>query len=907
VTAYSFGSRWVGIVAMRDSTSLVPEPLHKMAQRLQKKAADRPVSLDRDRSMAAAAMLRRLGLIRVKYARAGDRARAAECRRAEDALRRGRQPRLRPWLRRELAQSAGSSKHSRLPAPRSSPVRTTHQRLRPRSTSRTELRETGWGDSYPIAPTSPWLPPIPAGLHDRLQGAGLSLEEEAVDWIRWALVHKSYLYESIPDNVISSGTLELLQVLGRNWTRLALLELSRDTRGEFVSNEEVSKVLAQDSAARAAVAKWLLESGASLFGRGESGQIRAGAGSRAPEDVAMQFLGALALTSASTTPARVVLESAGFSVHEPEPDWQMLLRKAAGEPTLSYLADGPDNARTFTATVQAGGRSASGAGRSKGSARSEAHKSWVLAHAPLSVPTKKVAKQSPDPEPFRVSDAHRNSVGWAEQAFGVRAPALFSQALTHRSWTHENKGLVAAARQRDFGVLAAEGSEVLRTLVHHHYVLKTLSDDVAIRPADLIAPSVTDLRTAELYDALDVDQGVLRSSGLSSPVEMRSDVVQALAGAAWRGSPGALARRQFSELAAWVQSFVAQRDSTTALQEYGALNGIEFVYDFETRGPDHMREYRAQLSSSGSGEASLQGGWASGKTPAKHSASGRLLDLLSTTSESQVASEDAALLRACFLEELRAADPTGHNAHQDLLAGRLGLDLLQAGDWTGFEQWADRRSAALPADYPAVLERALTYYKAALRKLLHQRVRLAVLQSLPKHHREDHENEIMRWAASDFPARLALLEELIGTVGQHTDAPTAVAAFVAKQVRTVADQAGTESEVVLSDHADALQVVAKVDGIAMEPVAAPLIDVLGSLVPTASWVFEEDHFAVSIPRSPQTATPLALVGYAAMAECFTDPWLGRVQCGLHVLLRSIEDASPEADEALMSVRQLVSE
>lgn len=64
MTAYSFGARWVGIVAMRDSSALVPEPLHKMAERLRRRAVSRPVRLGKEASLPASTILQRLPGIR---------------------------------------------------------------------------------------------------------------------------------------------------------------------------------------------------------------------------------------------------------------------------------------------------------------------------------------------------------------------------------------------------------------------------------------------------------------------------------------------------------------------------------------------------------------------------------------------------------------------------------------------------------------------------------------------------------------------------------------------------------------------------------------------------------------------------------------------------------------------------
>ena len=440
MTAYSFGARWVGIVAMRDSPALVPEPLHKMAERLRRRAVSRQVRVGKEASLPASTMLQRLPGIRTRYLLAGNPARAAECLAVERALRAGENPRLRPWLQRELTKPPGTRPRQRpnRPRPRRSEATSRTERQQPA----TDVRETGWSTSYPQAPESPWLPHMPSVLTGALEACGTALDSGAEQWVRWALVHRSYLYESIPDGQLTAGALELLGMLGRSWMRLGMLEHVRGARGDFVSNDHVSRVLAQDAQARSAISAWLLAAGGGNFGRGEKTLVDAGR-SRSAEAVAMQLVGALSLTAGTPAPALALLRAADFEAREPDPDWVQLVRAAAkAEPEFTRSESGPDHQKVFTVVVSAGGKSAAGSAPSVKVARAAALRAWVHEHARHAIPSRRLAKKaSASPQPYpNASPAHRSAVKWAGRAFEADAPGLFAQALTHRSWTYENQG-----------------------------------------------------------------------------------------------------------------------------------------------------------------------------------------------------------------------------------------------------------------------------------------------------------------------------------------------------------------------------------------------------------------------------------------------------------------------------------
>lgn len=61
-----------------------------------------------------------------------------------------------------------------------------------------EIVATNWAESCPRAPESVLLPAMPDTLADELTAIGPELDDEGRRWVRWACLHRSYVYESIP-------------------------------------------------------------------------------------------------------------------------------------------------------------------------------------------------------------------------------------------------------------------------------------------------------------------------------------------------------------------------------------------------------------------------------------------------------------------------------------------------------------------------------------------------------------------------------------------------------------------------------------------------------------------------------------------------------------------------------------
>ncbi|MEV7428317.1 putative dsRNA-binding protein [Nocardioides sp. NPDC092400] len=935
MTAYSFGARWVGVVAFRSSPSLVPEPLHKMAERLHARAGDRSIVLGDGRSLPASTMLKVLPRIRTRYLLAGDAARAAECLQVERAVRGGGQPRLREWLIRELPEPprkqslTGSRKQAppgaltRSPQPQATrrvlksgqptlrrPIPPSDPRISgprpPQAPARShrrrppvEIRDTGWRESYPHAPESPWLPELPPSLESALRECGLELDAPARQWLRWASLHTSYVHESVPDERLSPGALRILQTLGRNWMRLAMVEYVPTLRADFASNAELSHILAQDARARHGIANWLRQHGGGWYGRGERVAAEAGT-SRSAGDVAMQIVGALSMVTASTAPATALLRASDFRASEPEPDWGALVRAATQtDPRVSRSEAGPDHLRTFTVTVTAGGQMASGTARSAKAARMTALRAWVTEHAPHLIPAARPpASAAAAPQLYPTCPAaHLEAVQWAMSAFETDAPGLFTQALTHRSWAYDNRAAVERSDQRDYGVLATEGSELVRTLVHHHHALIALSSPATVPMADLTATVVTEAKLADLFDHLGLTDAVLRSRGMGVSTEVKSDVIQALAAAAWRAQPGRLAHRQFAQLEDWVRSFVPRRDPTTMLQEYGATHRVEFVYEFRSRGAEHQRQFQAQVTLANDPSAVLAGGWCTSKTAAKHAAAGRLLRLLSGEQVAELSTEETDVLRACLRAELRAVTPEGPTADRDLLAGRMGLDRLISGDYSSFGQWATARSRVLSGSASGVLTRVGDYYTAALTHLRRQQIRRLIKSLLPRLHPHDdpaHMAAISAWLAGPGVARLALIEDLLGAVVWQRNAPDAAIAFVQQQTAVIASTSGSSAESTLTTGQNGKTLTIRVAERDLSSAVAPLVDTVEAVVSGTSWVREGDTVALTLSTPPRAQDPIATRAFHALESSWTDPWLSEARHALSELLGAADATATNA-------------
>ncbi|MCD5422684.1 putative dsRNA-binding protein [Rhodococcus pyridinivorans] len=900
MTAYSFGNRWVGVVAL--GTPPPPEPLHKMALRLRAKLLSRRVSLDATVSVPVDTFLQSLARLRVRMTVSGRESRSQECLDLERRIRAGRTPALRPWLTHELLEIHRPPPPPAMPAP----TRTTRAPATP-SVPAERIVPTGWAQSYPQAPDSPWVPPVPPLLLQDLQRMDLILDENALLWVRWACLHSSYLYESVPDSPISAEVLDLLSTLGRGWMRLAMLDRARTQRGDLISNAEVSGVLTSDRHARALLAEWAGDVQAPFYGKGEAALIAARRASSAPEAVATQILGALSLVTASQVPADALLDRVSFTPPAAEPDWATVLTAALKrQPEIVCSSSGPDHDKTFTVTVSADGLSASAVGRSVKFARKAAARSYVLQYLPHAAPDDAAGRvrTHPAPRPYRGDlPQHVRALRWAQQAFEVADPGLMSQALTHRSWIQENRAAVAAAHQRDYGALATEGSEVLTTLVRHHYVLHTLSASSQLATSVATNPPVSRDVVVALFDAMPVHAGVLRAKGMPQlSLDVKEDVTQAIAAAAWRANGDLLMERQPVTVANWIRAFEPPVDPSTQLQGYCARLKVGYDYDYERRGPDHQAELRATITFEVDGTPRCRGPWRSSKTAAKQAAAAAALDWVFGHDETGAAlsGDRLVLLRALFLVELRTADPERRiDAGREIVAGTLGVDLLAAGDFDGYLRWARVRSQLVHGSGTAVATRLEVFYEAVLTQHRRAAVRQWSVQNTVFHGAQalpvrlgDH---VRRWQSGSGAGRLALLEDLLTTV-RHPDPIDAALNYVQRQAQTVAVAAGIPLEVERSSDPAGRSMTLHLPGVQWSEAFEPVVEIVDSIVGGAIWARESQVVSVTIPAAPSAADPLSRAGLDAVQRVWSDPWLDRVSDALTDVLLLVEYLPEQQDE-----------
>lgn len=913
MTAYSFGNRWVGIVAL--GTPPPPEPLHKMALRLRAKLLSRTVSLDKNLTVPVDTLLQSLARLRVRMTVSGQDSRSQECLDLERKFRAGRTPVLRPWLKNALLEV--HAPHESPPAAATKVRPPTSRPAAAPTVPKEHIIATGWVQSYPQAPFSPWVPPAPPRLLHDLQKMDLVLDENALLWVRWACLHSSYLYESVPDSPISAAVLDLLSTLGRGWMRLAMLERIRSQRGDLTTNVEVSGALASDHHARTLLGAWVDEIQAAFYGTGEATLIASGSRSSAPESVAMQILGALALVTASQAPADALLERVSFTPPTPEPDWGTVLNSALKrQPEIIRSSTGPDHDKTFTVTVIANGLSASATGRSVKAARKAAARSYVLQYLPHAAPAAATGRARPSraPRAYRGDfPQHERAVRWAQQAFEVADVALMSQALTHRSWVYENQAVVTAANQRDYGALATEGSEVLTTLVRHHYVLQTLSTLSRLATTGATNPAVTREVVVSLFHAMPVEAGVLRSKGMPQlSLDVKEDVAQAIAAAAWRANGDLLMERQPLTVANWIRAFEPPADSSTQLQRYCARLKVGYDVDYERRGPDHQSQLRATIIFDVDGSPRCRGVWCTGKTLAKQAAAAAVLDWVLGHDEASAAprGDRLVLLRALFLAELRTIDPERRvQAGTDIVAGTLGVDLLAAADYAGYLGWARTRSQLILGSGTAIATRLQAFYEAVLTQHRRAAVRQWSVQNTLFHGAEvlppRIDEHVRAWQSGPSAGRLALLEDLL-TMFRRTDPTTATVEYVQRQAQTIAATAGVRLETERSSDSAGQSVTLHLPGAQWSDAFEPVVEIVDSIVGGVIWAREAEVVSVTIPTMPNVADPISHAGLDAVQHVWRDPWLDRVRDALTDVLLLVEYLPESADELSSSqIEELV--
>lgn len=925
MTAYSFGNKWMGIIALKDPPSAVPEPLHKMALRLRQQAQAKSVKLDGDVEISVTKTLGLLGRIRHRNVLREQWSIVRECQDAESKLRAGADILVRRGLRRELLQEMRIRERrnqARPPAPVNGVPIARRIAADPVQSQTPRNIATNWTAAVPLAPSHPALPALSKRLSAWLHGMNFNLDDNAKTWLRWASMHSSYHYESAEcQRLVGAEALHMLEQLGLAWLKVGIMENIRSSHGEFESSAEVSLAFQGVTQVISELGTLMAALECARLGQSELVAAAMGEKSRALEKVGVQIVGALCLIFGSYTPAKTIIEQLSTTIVRPL-DWKTLLHTALKrEPQYSEVRRGPDHAAEFTSTVSDGHRSAKGWGSSRKEAQREAAKLFVSNYLPNFAIQQKKRKIVAAPQLYGTSThAHAQSVTLIGAMFEVSPLALISQSLTHSSWAHENKPAVCVAKQRDYGVLAAEGSALVPAVVYHEHVVTTLGR--SLRPAKDLArmPAIHEEAMENLSDELRVQHGILLSHGTKLNARIKSDAAQAVVAAAWRASPGRLTGFQPPAMRAWVKALGNELDAATQLEGYCAAIKLQSEVSYDRCGVDHANEYRATYMFNIADRPIWQGPWRTNKTKAKKSAAAEIVELLIAQGDELSTSmepREESLLAAFFMAEIGAADIAAPIPSHEVAVRRLGVDSLASGSLFAFAAWALGRERFAPSG-GAVVTHLQRYYTKVL--IQHRRNDLASwvrknprLVTLPE--KDNVATGIPATFHVEGAQRLSLLSKLLtkipdkdcsldsvltgwldtrqaahtidsGIISEFSAIPGAgpATAFLLELAVEIAERVDTAMEVALhGEGKSAVELAIRIQGVDVATSLQVALSCATAVVPGISWSSTENSVLLIIPIIPEAQGEIARAGFSALERALEDPWLAEFRGALDVL------------------------
>ena len=453
-----------------------------------------------------------------------------------------------------------------------------------------------------------------------------------------ATVHRSFLFENhdlLPN--VSGATLEALRAVGASYEQRSLAlrlfrELPDASAGDLSQHMAVHAASAMESTRELS---WLRE--ATRLGRGEA---RNGVWSaRTATDQLHQIVGWLVIADKWKMAAKL-LPSMQMALRVTEwPDPVSSAISLFGEQNIHWEFDkrGPDHDQEFTCRLSIVGKTPmEGLGKSKKQARAnvalEALQTYASKEQRSSTRNR---REGNTPIHGPKSPQHSNLLHVSE-VIDVDETMLFlvEQALTHSSWTYENRGIVGKYGQRDNARLAWLGSHTLN--------LDTASESalVALRGAleEFSFRTSEANHLASAAEVCDLPSMMFLGRGQSGSVtsQMAADVfqsvhaVKALSDPA--KSPFGTAEGQW-EVAREIVAPNAIRgvDEKTDLQEVAVALSLDVEYTDEVRGSDHQRETRSivSLASSELGKGLRVGGpWCRNRTRSQRAAAARVLSLL---------------------------------------------------------------------------------------------------------------------------------------------------------------------------------------------------------------------------------------------------------------------------------------
>ncbi|MEU9887674.1 hypothetical protein [Sphaerisporangium sp. NPDC051011] len=529
-------------------------------------------------------------------------------------------------------------------------------------------------------------------------------------WLRIACMHGSFIYENQRSLsiAVNAKLLKSFEEVGKRWVALAVLDsyvADREpkTRGEQSAalnslKQEVNKVI--DSI--------LLPLGAVLLGKGESG-VSESQSSRSRSIAIRQILGLVALMGGLDAIQRLCRSSYRklVSTQSEQRDWRTLLEQQARNEGLSwrFVEEGPDHSKTFRAFIQdRRGRGAEGGGRGKKEAARSAAEQFLRRHLPAVVAreTSRVsAAPALSPTVYRNPPAqHWQVLCDLRRVFELPSESepWLCQAMTHSSWTHENRSLVSDAQQRDNGLLAHYGSFVMDALCTHEYVLRLAATN--LRPNEDEARMGTPDRyfCEKLFGKLAIGGAVLLSRGqVTNPDISKADVAQAVLAVAWRYRHVGLIERRPKELHDQLGSFAPIHDGYTKLVSMSAPYNIEIDAVIYESGLEHDRYHAVDLLFDSRGHKfTLECDYyPASKTGAKTRSAAAVASLLHAYHKYPgELSDDEKKLIAYYVgrQIANSSEVAERNLQRCILQGHLGLTMLVADQVKAFQQWAKATS-----------------------------------------------------------------------------------------------------------------------------------------------------------------------------------------------------------------------
>ncbi|WP_146755259.1 putative dsRNA-binding protein [Arthrobacter sp. AQ5-05] len=921
MTAYSFGNKWMGIIALKDPPSAIPEPLHKMAIRLRIQALDIRITLDPNVEVSIAKALELLGRIRHRHVLCEDWTRVDECQRVESALRTNGKTDIRRGLRRELSREL-RIEQSRNSGSKNGTLEDQSTSDKSTANSHSGVIPTLWSESVPLAPLHPALPSISSRLAICVQSLGIQLDENSTTWLRWASMHSSYHFEHMREKApVGVEVLGMLERLGQAWLKVGIMEDLRARDGDFGTSAKVSAALQAISSLSKELGSWISSLECAQLGRGEIVEAEGERRSRAVEVIGAQIVGALCLLSGSYAPAVSVVSKTSAQISLPI-DWKTQLQIALKR-TPTYVEDrsGPDHAVEFVSTVSDGKVQSLGRGGSRRAAQQDASKNFLAEHLPDALNLNSKREPEMRPKPYGVvSKRHSNCARLMAGKFELSSEALMSQSLTHSSWVYENKAAVRNAGQRDYGVLAAEGSAVVAALAYHQFTVAALGRSLDVSKDLARMPEIQEEAMGQLADALSLQEGILLGRGATMSTKIKSDVAQAIIATAWREQPDKLTKQQPPAVRSWMMSLSNDLGPSTQLDRYCAPLNLQCHITYEQRGEDHSSEYRATYVFNVATSPSWTGPWQTSQRKARTSAAAQIVELLIAQGSGVPADLDAAeqsILGVFLTAEINAAEILNSNPARELATRRLGIDSLASGSISAFASWAQGRERFVRPE-GAVSSQLRCYYADVLVRL--RRNALAEwIRRGPQIVTVPH-NEIGTGNPATFDMgeaqRLSLLSDILARVDSEQNSIASVIStwpdtseaanitdivkgldvlmipggrivtgFMINQAEAIARATQKPLEVSFQANApDMVDLLLRINGVDISSTLEDSLAVAVAMIPSIEWRPTENAVVLTIPTIPVGAGEILNVGLAAIEDSLSDPWLANLKGDLDALL-----------------------